>query len=150
MKLYVDTSALVKYFHDEPGTDVVRETMADTAVQAIWVSDLVRIEFVSAIQRRVRCGELSDSSADEALQGFESELTRFSVEPVNTVVLDDARRLLLEHGRERGLRSLDSIHLATYNLLYEDDWVFVAADERLCHIARLLGWRFLNPLRTSS
>ena len=44
MILFFDTSALVKFFHQEKGTDVVVSLVADTGNE-VWVSELVRLEF---------------------------------------------------------------------------------------------------------
>ncbi|WML90397.1 PIN domain-containing protein [Thiothrix lacustris] len=55
MNLFFDTSALVKYFHPETGTAHVIELM-ENASNTIWVSDLARIEFISALYRKFRRG----------------------------------------------------------------------------------------------
>ncbi len=70
MKLFFDTSALVKYFHDEAGTQQVVSLITDQANE-IWVSDLTRVEFLSALYRKVRTGELEVDRLREAVIGFE-------------------------------------------------------------------------------
>lgn len=50
MNLFFDTSALVKYFHEEAGTDTVTGIITDPD-NKIFVSELVRIEFLSALHR---------------------------------------------------------------------------------------------------
>ena len=51
MKLYLDTSALVKYFHNETGTDAMIQLLNDSD-NIVYASELVRIEFLSALMRR--------------------------------------------------------------------------------------------------
>jgi len=53
VNLFFDTSVLVKYFHPETGTAHVIELM-DNASNTLWVSDLARIEFISALYRKFR------------------------------------------------------------------------------------------------
>ena len=51
MNFFFDTSALVKFFHVESGTEFVTEIMQH-ATSEIWISDLARLEFTSALYRR--------------------------------------------------------------------------------------------------
>lgn len=55
---FFDTSALVKRYHREKGTDVVDAAFdrADTR----WISDLSVIEAYSAFARKVRTGEITE------------------------------------------------------------------------------------------
>ena len=48
MNLFFDTSALVKFFHEEEGTDIVTELILDRNNE-VWISELGRLEFVSAV-----------------------------------------------------------------------------------------------------
>ncbi len=51
MNLFFDTSALVKYFHEEPGTARVT-ALIDEPDHRVWLSELARVEFVSAMHRK--------------------------------------------------------------------------------------------------
>lgn len=51
MKYFFDTSALVKLFQVEKGSEIVEEIVKDPD-NDLWVLDLVRIEFLSSIYRR--------------------------------------------------------------------------------------------------
>jgi len=53
MNLFLDTSALVKLFHEEEGSEIVKELILSGA-NSVWVLDLVRLEFLSAVLRRFR------------------------------------------------------------------------------------------------
>lgn len=53
MKFFFDTSALVKFFYVETGTEFVTQIM-EHAASEIWISDLARLEFTSALYRRYR------------------------------------------------------------------------------------------------
>ncbi len=53
MILFFDTSALVKVFHEEKGSEVVT-SLIKAKDNEVWISELARIEFLSAIFRRVR------------------------------------------------------------------------------------------------
>jgi len=53
----------------------------------------------------------------------------------------------MQYGKTKGLRTLDALHLAAFILISEKDWAFLAADDNLCGIAALLGYKVISPLR---
>jgi len=48
MNLFFDTSALVKFFHEEEGTDIITDLILEQNNE-IWISELGRLEFISAV-----------------------------------------------------------------------------------------------------
>jgi len=142
---FLDTSALVKLFHEEQGSDVV-ERLVTQPDNEIWLCELVRLEFLSSVYRRVRQGELTGEEADTVIECFEDQLSSLNVEPLGSGVLNEAESLMKEYGKAGGLRSLDALHLAACRLLAEDDWVFVCSDSRLCNVARTYGIAVSNPM----
>ncbi len=145
MKLFFDTSALVKLFHKEPGTDAVTKWI-QAAENEIWIFALARLEFFSALFRRFRNSEISEALLQEAIMGFEEQVAMFNIQPLSQVVLEHAELLIKDYGKTHGLRSLDSLHLSAFLLISEADWVFVSADSTLCKVTSLLGYNTLNPL----
>ena len=59
MNLFFDTSALVKFFHEEEGTDIVTDLILEENNE-VWISELGRLEFISAVFRRFRNKELDE------------------------------------------------------------------------------------------
>lgn len=127
MRLFFDTSALVKYFHNEKGSKQVIE-LIENIDNDIWVSDLARIEFVSALHRKLRNGEIQDIELEQALEGFDSEWNNFNTYPLGDLVVTTADKLLRENAKHHKLRALDAIHFASFLLLAEDNWAFVVSD----------------------
>jgi len=64
MECFLDTSALVKLFHREAGTNEVVD-LVQNPHNSIRLTELARIEFISAVHRRSRQGDRA-----AALQGF--------------------------------------------------------------------------------
>ncbi len=145
MNIFVDTSALVKYFHEEEGTPVVT-SLLDTSDNVIVVSELAQLEFISALHRRYRFKELNKESLNKAIEAFNQEYSTFQVQPVSRLIMQEAKELMLKYGKENSLKTLDSIHLATFFLLKKEDWLFVASDNDLIKIAKVVGAKTLNPL----
>jgi predicted nucleic acid-binding protein len=122
MNYFFDTSALVKFFHVENGTDIVTRLIEDNTSE-IYVSDLARLEFTSALYRRYRNNALDELKLHSALVNFESQLKSFIVEPITQVVLEESLLLLKKFGKDYGLRTLDALHLGTYSLISESGMV---------------------------
>jgi predicted nucleic acid-binding protein len=146
MILFFDTSALVKFFHREEGTDVVISLITDPG-NRVWVSELARLEFVCALHRRYRMKEIDEDQLTRALDGFSSEFSRFNTSKIGSAVLDEAETLVNRLGKSMGLRALDAIHLATFSLFNQlEEMPFVATDEILLTTARSLRAKIINPL----
>ena len=66
LNLFFDTSALVKLFHQEEGSDRIIQLMENEDTQ-VWISELAKLEFISALHRRFRMKELNESQLYETL-----------------------------------------------------------------------------------
>ena len=144
MKFFFDTSALVKFFSVEDGTELVSQII-EHSTSEIWISDLARLEFTSAVYRRYRNKSLDEIELHIATTYFEKQLVSFNIEPLNQLVIDEAGLLLKKYGKEYGLRTLDALHLGTYSLISEQGWCFVTSDIVLANVAKLSGFVSLNP-----
>ena len=54
MKIYIDTSSLVKLYHAEPGTELIDKVFEQNSITEIYLSTITKIEFNSAITKKVR------------------------------------------------------------------------------------------------
>lgn len=146
MNIFFDTSALVKFFHEEIGSESVTNLLINQN-NKIWMSELVRLEFKSALFRRFRNKEIDENQINYAISGFIEAISLFNIEPVGHAVISEAESLLDRFGKIYGLRTLDAIHLGTFNLVAEKDWTFVASDEILCRVIKILGYEIINPIK---
>ncbi len=147
MNLFFDSSALIKLFHRETGTERLQQLLLDAGTSP-YVSELARLEFYSTLYRRRREKSVGHRGLMATLEEFEAEWSSNSVEPLGTLVTQEAIALLKEFGEEYGLRTLDALHLATFVLLAEEDWIFVVADQRLAEVVRKRGYQVFNPLES--
>ena len=140
MKSYfLDTSALVKIYHSEVGSEYCLARYEDNS--HLVISELARVELYSAILRKKQNGELSTKALTAVSQRFDCDCEeRFEVLHVASLVYDEACRLLSTYAESHGLRTLDSIQLATYLTYCEKDRdVFVSADRKLSRVAEYEG-----------
>lgn len=130
-RYFLDTSALVKIYHREAGTDFCLARYADQS--PLIISELARVELHSAIFRKQREKELNAKALKAVLQRFECDCEeRYEVLHVASLVYDEACRLLSRYAGAYGLRTLDSLQLATFLTYCEKDQdSFVCADRKL-------------------
>lgn len=150
---YLETSALVKLYIQEAGTRSIIEMAHPSAGHLLAVLALSRVECVSAIRRRLREGDIEQTSADAAEWQLDRHLaSRFLVQPVTDQVLDEAVRLL----RRYPLRGFDALQLAGFLILAaaaqfhpSDPAIFVCGDERLLAAGRGEGIAVMNPAESA-
>lgn len=107
---YIDTSALLKWYIKEPGSDEVATWIETQPLLAF--SRLGWLEFRCALSRRLRTGSLPKSIAADAQRRFSADVETgaFTLLPLNDehALVADA---LIVRLREP-LRALDALHLA--------------------------------------
>lgn len=123
---YVDASAFVKLFADEPESPATRRFLA----RPLTSSDLLAIEVRRAARR------LGGSAPDQAERG----LAGVELVPIDVEVRDLAGSI----GPPR-LESLDAIHLATAFLIRERLDALVTYDRQLAEAAEAVGLKVLSP-----
>jgi hypothetical protein len=106
VNLFFDTSTLVKYFHPEVDTAHVIE-LIENPLHQIWVSDLARIEFISALCCKLRRGDIDNKQLNETLSGFDAEWLQFNHQPLGAAVVAKADKLMRRKAQQYGLRALD-------------------------------------------
>lgn len=133
MLLYLDTSALVKFYVMEEGHDLVVTAIRGEASVAISVVGYP--EARSALARKRREGGLNDQEYDRIITGLNEDWPTFVHIDVLTDLYFHAGRLAETHA----LRGFDAIHLASAlhaEQSIDDSTAFLAFDERLNNAAR--------------
>ena len=108
MTLYLDTSSLVKLYVAEPGSDGVRDLVADADVVA--TSAIAYPEARAALARRRRERALSPAAFAAAKRAFETDWPRYLAIDVTMAVCMRAGDLAERYR----LRGYDSVHLASF------------------------------------
>lgn len=107
MILYLDTSALVKKYVMEAGSDAVNRVVSEAEIMGISV--IGRIEMVAAFGKAVRIGRLEEEVALAALQLFRNEWGTLAQIQVTEMVIARAEIFAWEYR----LRGYDAVHLAS-------------------------------------
>lgn len=139
MELFVDTSALVKLYYPEPDSDQVEKIILGAA--RVFISELSRVDFASAMAKKTRTGEMDEDTCREIWGAFQDDLRSIQVEVINLFNEDYERaaELILEFDLGTTLRTLDSLQLAA--ALREPQSLFLSSDAALNRIADRIGLR---------
>jgi predicted nucleic acid-binding protein len=132
MNLYADTSALVKKYIQEAGSEQViaffdQHPLIGTAV-------LTQAEVASAMAKALRSGWVDESSVLTAWHDFLSHWPAYVRLPVSAGIVEHAAAIAQQHG----LRAYDAIHLASalaWEDVIGDEVVFVCYNLNLSKVA---------------
>jgi uncharacterized protein len=147
-RYYLDTSALVKLYVREPGTDTMLRLANGVPQDQMLILALAPLEFRSAVRRREREGDVTTREVDALLELFEEHLSRVFVRhPITDRTLEIASRVIDDHG----LRAYDALQLAGCLALLVPGSVgksptFICADDALLRAADSEGLPVFNPI----
>ncbi len=144
MKLYLDTSALVKLYVEEEGSQLVRDAVA--RAQLVATSTVGYLEARSAFVRRRHEGALPAAGYRRSMRELEADWARYLLVEVTEAVLGRAAQLAERHR----LRAYDALHLASALVLESrlaERVIFACWDRRLERAARAEGLEVLRPAR---
>jgi predicted nucleic acid-binding protein len=148
---YFDTSAVIKNYHPEHGTEAIRQLVGEPDSYRV-LSRLTITEVQRAFTRRARQKMIT---ADELkrLRGIlykDLQERRFRIARVQEFHHHTAVRVLLKYwpqDRTPLLRTADAIHLAVALRLRDSTGLdyFVCADADLCEVAEAEQLSVINP-----
>jgi predicted nucleic acid-binding protein len=154
--LYWDSSALIKRYVREVGTEIIESKLQEQEVasQPAFTSVITFAEIHTALARRAKDNSLSQSEFVHSGNNFDSDwafgLTVIALEAGVLNIVRDVVRL--------GLRSADAMHLAS--AIWVRDFInlyptaetrgasvlFLTADEKLADAAKEKRLQVFNPL----
>ncbi len=141
MRYYFDTSALLKRYIKESGSEVIDDTI-DKAHE-ILVSALTHIEAISALRRLLSEGKICKADYKNIKSELDKDFKDFTILPILQKTLNKAYQIV----DAEDLRTLDAIQLATVIIASENIDKLVAADQRLLSAADNNNIVTLDPLK---
>jgi predicted nucleic acid-binding protein len=146
---FFDSSALVKAYIAEAGTNWVR-TILDDPQHRITISALAEVEVTSALTRRFNEGDLTRPELDQAYDELSQDCATYLLVDVTGQILDAA----VGNARQYSLRAYDAVQLAsavavrTALLATQGnavEFILVSADNDLNDAARLEALEVDDP-----
>jgi predicted nucleic acid-binding protein len=146
-RYFLDTSALVKRYHQESGSAEV-ERLFGKEDRRFFASRLALVEMHSCFARLVREEMLSENGFNRLILRLREDVASglIVVAATSSQRLDEASNLLKTQGLTTSMRTLDAIHLATAQAIHGRVRIaaFVAADKQLLAVADLCGFTVLD------
>jgi len=147
-KYFLDTSAIVKRYHREDGSDLIDRLFAVSDAEFV-ISDISIIEFYSALSLKVRVGEIDEENFMSLRKLFSQDIKRGLYEVVEFTNAEklESTKLLLKHAKKHSLKTLDAIQLSLMKSVNElEVKAVVCADEKFCKVITLEGFPVINPI----
>jgi len=143
---YLETSALVKLYVLEPGTDRLLQLASSVSENRLAILAISPVEARSAIRRRERAGDIDPKTATLILDRLQQHVeTTFLRQALNDAVLDGALEMIDRYA----LRAYDAIQLAGCLALKGSMGMefptFVCSDQQLLEAARSELLAVLDP-----
>ncbi|MCG6534945.1 MAG: type II toxin-antitoxin system VapC family toxin [Syntrophales bacterium LBB04] len=114
MILYCDSSALIKRYVEEAGSEQVDRLFADHPT--VITSTVAFAEIMAAFRKKYREGILSKSGYLKTVSEFKKEYEKITLVSITTDLNQIIEGLLLKHS----LRGFDAIHLASALLVRKE------------------------------
>ena len=133
MTVYVDSSALMKLYVDEPESDEAVRILTEEPRWVTGVHTLVEV-------RRNLARVLSRPALTHAREAFARNWRETDVVPLDVATCE----LAAELAEVTGARALDALHLGAAQRAGEGSLLFVTFDVRQAGAARHLGWTVLG------
>jgi len=142
---FLDSTAFVKLFVQEAGTDAIIRLMEATEDNRKLISAGTPLEVYAALKRRERSGGIASEDSEAARNILRVEAARMVQQPLNPAVLEAARQLIDRHE----LRSSEALQLGAAVVAREMfqgmEILFVSADPALLKAAKLERFETLDP-----
>lgn len=150
MLYYFDSSAAVKRYAPEKGSEWVKFIVESTAENTVYLGQVGVVEIAAALSRKVRTKELTQEDYEATLWLFLADMRNeeYIVVPLGDQIIE----LAVDLTRRHPLRGYDAVHLATAIILNTAllkaellPLIFASADGVLCEAARCEGLSTDNP-----
>ncbi len=140
MILYLDASAIVKRYIDEPGSEDVAQWIGDADL--VGTSLISRAEVSAAFAKAARMNLLTRPEAESCLHQFQADWLQY----VRTQINEETVRRAGEVAWAYGLRGYDAMHLAaaiTWQSALNSNITMVTFDGALAGASQAAGLRIL-------
>jgi predicted nucleic acid-binding protein len=144
MRIYFDTSALVKDFVDEPGSLEVKSFFKEAVLQEeidFSTSSVTKAEVHAAFSAMRRNRELTQPKYEETLQRFEKRFRVFSIVEVLPSLIHTSGEI----ARDYKIKGCDAFQVAS--ALIDEADLIVSTDQDLNEAAKANDLRVWNPMR---
>lgn len=148
--VFLDTSALLKRFIEEAGSDVVKDLLTDPVFRGrLFLARHSEAALISALNERYRQTQLPHRRVQTLVADFRRLEPAFALVPLNVPVLTEAALVLNMH-RNVAIHAGDAMNIAALRYagrtaLAKERVTLMSADQSMLSSARRLGIETHNP-----
>jgi predicted nucleic acid-binding protein len=139
MNVFFDTSSLFKLYHRENGTEELMSLFNETGIEIIYLAEITKLEFNSVVWKKCRKNEIDEVVANKLIEKFDKDSVKYNYIPEIQSLRLKAKELIGKHWK-KGLRTLDSIQLASAWKVKNHIELFITSDNLLSEIAQSDGF----------
>lgn len=143
MILYLDTSALIKKYFQEVGSDEIISRWKEAT--GIVTSSVAYAETIASIHRKKRETKFNNAKLVKILDTFRRDWNSF----IRVDVTDDLNEWIDKMVSRYPLRGFDAIHLASALIVHDrlpEDYLFACFDKKLLLVAQTAGLETLPDI----
>jgi len=129
MVIFLDTSTLVKLYYKEFDSEQLVSTISEKADE-IFLFEIAKVEFTSALWKKVRTGDLDKETAIQVISCFENDFDLFNWIFADSKIIDLSKNLFQKYGLT-SLRTLDALQLGACLSSKSEIDVFLTNDDFL-------------------
>lgn len=146
----MDSSALIKRYHNEKGTnqvDILFDTLVTRKPRCMVTSIWSIPETIATLNRKKNEGKIDLDRFKELLANFFHEIDMIEIIPVDTEKIINSIPFIMEHN----LNSADALHLSAIKDAgeiadhFKGRVIVVTSDKRLLKVSKEEGFETLNP-----
>lgn len=136
MKLFFDTSSLLKHYISEEGSELVDKLFMES--ERIYVSEITSIESYSALNRLVKEKAITSNQMNQIFSELNYDFSYFSI-----VDMKDSKDLAISLIGKYKIKTLDAIQLGSALIAKNEIDHFVCSDKQLIRVGKMEGQSIL-------
>jgi len=129
MVVFLDTSTLIKLYYKENDSEQLVYQISEKAHE-IFLFEVAKVEFVSAIWKKVRTGDMPIETAQLVIECFENDYNNYKWIFADSTIIEIAKDLFKKYG-QTSLRTLDALQLSSCISAKNEIDVFLTNDDFL-------------------
>jgi len=129
MVIFLDTSTLVKLYYKEPDSEQLVIKISEKASE-LFLFEIAKVEFTSAIWKKVRIGDIDKETANQVIACFENDYDIFNWIFADSTIVEISKNLFQKYGLT-SLRTLDALQLGACISAKSEIDIFLTNDDFL-------------------
>lgn len=147
MIFFLDTSALIKLYHHERGTDSFTNYLLEiTGDVFVTISEITKIEVHSSLLKKYREKQISYKNLLQVFSVLENDFMKMKIINLDYNIKNISIAIIDSFGMKYSIKTLDSLQLASAIYLNNISKInyFISSDKKLLNLAKEL-FPIINP-----